>query len=129
MKILVLDDEINFTFLMETVLSKEGHTVSIAHTVSQALSMIASFEYEFDWAILDLRLGNTSGLTVLLDIKKRALKTKIIIVTGYWVKDNITMCEQAGADYCMLKPLNINELKRVIKGELTNPRRFFEENK
>jgi len=91
-KLLVVDDLPDWQKTIRGVLQDSGYDVSVTGSMSDAISLLGSTEY--DLALLDLRLddsdeGNIDGLELAKIIRDRWPKVKIIIVTGYKTTENL----------------------------------------
>jgi DNA-binding NtrC family response regulator len=83
---------------------------------SKAFSISNSIEQvSFHVAILDLRMYPIDGVTLLAEIKKRSPSTQAIIVTAYPTVDMRDACMKYGAAGYLTKPIDIAELKDVIR--------------
>ncbi len=85
-RILVVDDLPDWRSTIGGLLEDEGYEVQVAGSSPQALELLES--NCFDLAVLDIRLdetdeGNTEGLNLASEIKKRWPGVKIVIITGY----------------------------------------------
>src|SRR5688572_19050356 len=67
MKILLVEDEIDLSEVINQSLSKEGYKVETANTYITALDKVMSYEY--DCIILDIMLPGGSGLNILKELK------------------------------------------------------------
>lgn len=79
--VLVVDDEKLIRLLLSRALKKEGIPVVDAGSGNEAIEKIKN--RRFDLVILDLRLGDISGIDILNDLKNISPDTKVIIVTAY----------------------------------------------
>lgn len=78
-----------------------------------------------DVLVLDMIMPVIDGLTILEEINKSDYKCKIILLSSAKADNVIEKAFSFGADYVMVKPYDINALKRRIydmnnPGELTN---------
>jgi DNA-binding NarL/FixJ family response regulator len=80
MRILVIDDQLNFEIALRDIL--KGHTVTGVRDPT-ALPRVLAFEEPFDQAIVDLRFpqSTSTGLTALAQLRELAPATKTIIAT------------------------------------------------
>lgn len=79
--VLVVDDEKLIRLLLSRALKKEGIPVVDAGCGNEAIEKIR--DRKFDLVVLDLRLGDISGIDIIDSIKKISPDTKIIVVTAY----------------------------------------------
>ena len=92
--ILVVDDEQNFGALLETVLTDRGYEVQTAMNGEAALKLAG--QGAFDLALLDIRMGQTNGLSLLSELKQRLPKVKVIMITAYPTPDSYRQSFQKG---------------------------------
>jgi DNA-binding NtrC family response regulator len=111
-RILVVDDEIDFSTGLSDVFSVRGYNVETACDGLAALSMIAA--NSFDAIILDVRMPGMDGIQVLNEILHLAPGTPTILMTG----DHLLSDNQAkptnGAFAYLLKPYPVLELVALI---------------
>ncbi|SRR5581483_3293811 len=114
--ILVVDDEENLLVLLDRVLGKEGYAVRTAHDSRHALELVAA--NRFRAVVLDIKMFPIDGVSLLGMIKARAPETPVVMITAYPTADTRAESLQKGAAAYLTKPLDIAELKRVLR-ELT----------
>ena len=110
-KILIVDDEINVRKLYSEELEKEGYETISAETVAEA---IESVEKESpDLMILDMKLGDESGIDALIQIVDRRKDLPVIINSAYsGFKDNF---QTWAADAYIVKSVDLTSLKEKIR--------------
>jgi DNA-binding response OmpR family regulator len=111
--LLFVDDEPNFLVMVDRVLSKEGYRVTTALDSVQALMYVDCTAFKF--AVLDIRMTPIDGMEVLTRIKKRNPATHVIMVTGYPTPESRDECQKLGAASYLTKPLDLAELKAVLR--------------
>ncbi len=111
-KVLLIDDEIEFTSALAERLRLRGYD---AKTTESGEAGIALIQNEgVDIAILDLMMPGMSGLETLKQIKKMNVGLPVILLTGHGsTKEGVEGMRLGAADYLM-KPLDINELLQKI---------------
>ena len=115
--ILVIDDEENFAALLETILTDRGYRVQTALSEEAALELVE--ERGFDLALVDIRMGQSSGLSVLNQLKQRIPKIKVIMITAYPTPDSYQQSFQKGASAYCTKPLDFPYLLETIRRVLS----------
>jgi len=80
-KIMVVDDELEITRLLESFLQKSGYSVTAVNSGGGALEKIAQGE-AFELAIVDLRMPKVNGHQVISEIKKRDQNTPVLVLSG-----------------------------------------------
>jgi ATP-dependent Lon protease len=111
--VLIVDDEENLLVLLDRVLSKEGYQVKTASNAYQALGLV---DHEtFRAAILDVKMYPIDGISLLAELKNRSPATEVIMITAYPTVDTRNDCMKHGAADYLTKPLEIQELKTVLR--------------
>ena len=110
-KILIIDDEVNVRRLYGEELRNEGyHTVSAA-TVAEALAAVE--QENPDLIVLDIKLGEESGIDCLMKIAKQRKNLPVILNSAYSVyRDNF---QTWAADAYIVKSVDLAPLKEKIK--------------
>lgn len=114
-KILIIDDEKSIcTFL--TLALEDEYEVFTAQSSKNAYEILE--KEKISLVILDLLLGEESGLTVLKDIKEKNAEIAVIMMTAYGdIKTSVEAIKQ-GAFHYLSKPLDLDELKHYISQAL-----------
>jgi len=112
--ILVVEDDVVFCKLLTRFLDKNQYHTQDAQSAKQALSLLEKESY--DLAILDYRLPDENGLSILENIKKGNKVGKVIMITRYGDEEVASKAIELGADAYISKPINPDELLSVIKG-------------
>jgi DNA-binding NtrC family response regulator len=116
--VLVVDDEENLLVLLDRILSKEGYKVNTAFNSYQALDLLEKCGFRL--AILDIKMFPLDGVTLLSEIKNRSPSTQVIMITAYPTVDTRNECLRMGATSYLTKPLDIQQLKSVVRAVLPN---------
>ncbi len=112
-KILVVDDELDFLKLIKRRLEKRNVDVSVVPGGKEALEFLA--ENRVDVAILDVRMPGLNGIETLKEMRKRFRDTEVIMLTGHGsVQSGIEGMSHGAYDY-MLKPFSIDDLLERIR--------------
>ena len=114
--ILVVDDDTNVRISIKDALAHEGHQVSTVESGRAALERIAV--QEFDVALVDLRLGDMSGMDVIEALRRQAPGTAVIILTAHAsLETSIEALRQGTHDY-LFKPCKVVELRESVRTAL-----------
>jgi putative two-component system response regulator len=117
-RILICDDEIHITRLMETILVPQGYEVFKAHDGREALEMVDKCRP--DLILMDLMMPILDGFEVTKAIKEKD-DTKVIpvvIVSAASDKQRRLKAVELGADDFLTKPVDTVELKARVKSLL-----------
>lgn len=113
MRVLVAEDEILLAKAVVKILQINGYVAEAVHNGLDALSSIESGEY--DIVVLDVMMPGMEGLAITAEIRKRGLRTPILLLTAKAeIGDKVDGLD-GGANYYMTKPFDIQELLAVIR--------------
>ena len=110
--ILVIDDEESIRFSFKTFLAEEGHEVLTAEDFDSALAVIS--EREPDLIIADILLGEHTGIDILRQVKKRGIRSSVIMITGAPNIESAAQAVRLGAFDYLPKPVRKEALLRVV---------------
>lgn len=112
--VLLIEDDLTFSRILEGFLSKNGYRVAVNHTGKEGLK---TFESKvFDVVLLDYRLPDTNGVDVLVEMKRIAPGVPVIIMTGFSDIRTAVKAIKLGALEYITKPVNPDELLMLMKG-------------
>jgi DNA-binding NtrC family response regulator len=111
-KVLLVDDEVDFTAGMKRVLSSRGFDVKEARNGLVALSLVG--EEQFDVVVLDIKMPGMDGIQVLAEIKRLSPDIPVILLTGHYDLCDDEDAWKARAYACVFKPCPIMKLVEVI---------------
>lgn len=112
-KILVIDDELEICTFFDFFLQEKGFDVRVATNGTEAKQALA--QYQFDLALVDLKLPDTNGIQLLTNIKAALPHCQVIIMTGYsTVKSAVDAIKFGAYDY-IEKPFDdLDQLEALI---------------
>jgi DNA-binding NtrC family response regulator len=111
-KVLLVDDEVEFTSSLSRVLRRRGVDVAIAGDGFTALPLIA--HNEFDVVVLDIKMPGMDGIQVLSEIKRLRPRTQVIMLTGHFSPAMEEESSTGGAYAHLLKPFPVLKLVDMI---------------
>jgi len=121
-KLLVIDDEPNIRFSIEQVFDGTDMRVLGAETAEEGLRL-AEAESP-DVVMLDIKLGNRSGLDVFHDLRRMDPKNLVIFITGYGTTETAIEAMKLGAYDYLVKPLDAEQIQKVV-GQACEIRRLM----
>jgi two-component system, NtrC family, response regulator PilR len=114
--ILIVDDEPDLRELYMLSLVHEGYACDAAGSVSEARSLLGSRNYRA--LIVDMRLPDGTGLDILRDMQMMKRSERVIVATAYGSADNAVEALKAGAYDYLSKPVDVRQLRIVIRSAL-----------
>ncbi len=112
-KILIIDDDRSICETLEMYLSEEGYEVQSALTGTEGLNRFV--ETSPDVVILDIRLPDVNGFTILEDLREENEDVKVIMITAFHDMESTIRAMKMGAFDYIHKPVNVDELDIAIK--------------
>jgi DNA-binding NtrC family response regulator len=107
-QILVVDDEKLIRSSLERALSNLGHDTEAVDSLSAGHAAIS--RRRFDLVILDLKLGDGSGLDLLRRLTMEAPESKVVVITAHGSVDVAVDAMKLGAYDFVKKPFELDEL-------------------
>lgn len=118
MKILVVDDEVEFASTLAERLCLRGYDALAAFKARDVVDMVK--EHDPDVVLLDLKMPDSDGIHILRDVKDVAPRTVVIMLTGHGDPDVVNAATASGAADYVMKPINIDELRKKINKAVSN---------
>ncbi|MBN2184133.1 MAG: response regulator [Candidatus Krumholzibacteriota bacterium] len=110
-KILIVDDEANVRKLYSEELQNDGYETVLAENISEAIASVQNDDP--DLIILDIKLGEESGIDALTKIVEERKDLPVILNSAYSVyKDNFRTW---AADAYIVKSIDLDPLKEKIR--------------
>jgi len=117
--ILVVDDEPLIRWSLVERLRTDGHDVEEAPTGKEALQRVAA---GVDLVLLDYKLPDIDGVTVLRTIKEHDPDVIVILLTAYATVDTAVEAMKIGAYHFANKPFNLDDISAMVERALETTR-------
>ena len=108
MRILVVEDDPTIASFVVKGLQDAGFAVDHAENGAEALHLASSEDYAV--AVVDIMLPGMDGLAVIEEMRRRRIKTPVIILSARRTVDDRVKGLQAGGDDYLTKPFAFAEL-------------------
>jgi len=114
--VLVVDDEESMCEFLEVALTREGY---IVETVTDPIKVVeGELGWDFDVAIVDIKMPRLSGLDVLRALKENNKDIAVIMITAYASVESAVAAMKEGAYDYIMKPFKLDEVRIIIKKAL-----------
>ncbi len=117
--ILIVEDDLVFSTMMKTWLTKKGFQVDTASANTRARKLLA--EHTYDLILSDLRLPDQDGIHLLTWLREQSCHTPFIIMTSYAEIQSAVQAMKHGASDYIAKPIHPDELLNKIKENIGKP--------
>lgn len=114
-KILIIDDDEHFVRTLNRSLTRQGFETVTATHARAAITQCQ--EFQPDWATLDLRMEQESGLTLIPDLLNIKPDLRIVMLTGYASIATAVEAVKLGAYNYLHKPATLSELLKAFGEE------------
>ena len=111
--LLIVDDDTVFCGVLAKAMTKRGFQVICAHSIEDALSLCESAVAEY--AMVDRKLSNESGLVLVEKLKTLDQGTRIVMLTGYASIATAVEAIKLGATHYLAKPVDADEIMAAFE--------------
>lgn len=112
-KILVVEDDMIISMVLERMVKKLGHQV-IDKVVTGQGAIDTTFELEPDLILMDIQLkDDIDGISAMQEIRKES-DVHVIYITGNSDQYNLSRAEETNFIDYLVKPIQMNHLKKSI---------------
>lgn len=119
MRLLVVEDEPGIAAFLRQGLMEEGYAVDVVGDGERAIEFALSAPY--DAIILDILLPKKDGFQVCAELRRRGLRTPILMLTARGAVEDQVRGLDAGADDYLMKPFAFAELLARVRALLRRP--------
>ena len=111
-KVLVVDDEEEICELTRSFLRRKNYCTLGANSADEAIEVVKKEKPHL--VLLDVRLGDASGMDVLQKIKEIDKDIKVVMVTALSDEESARQAESRGAEAYIVKPFTASYLDEII---------------
>ncbi len=115
MKLLIIEDDVNLATTLARRFTKHGFACELAHNKEQAMQKLNAVDASH--YLVDLKLGDDNGLTLIKPIRTQFPTARIVLLTGFASIASAVEAIRLGADDYLPKPVDFNSLFKTILGD------------
>jgi DNA-binding NtrC family response regulator len=114
LRVLVVEDETLIRWAVAESLRASGHTVLEAPDAATALQIVAEAPQPLDAVLLDLRLPDSSDLSLLAAIRRNTPTSAVVMMTAHGTPEDAAGARALGAFEVVEKPFDVQRLEQVV---------------
>jgi two-component system response regulator RegA len=111
--LLIVEDDEAFRVRLARAMERRGYTVSTAESIAAARAAVEAHAPEY--AVVDLKLGDGSGLDLVPRIRELAPDARVVILTGYGNIATSVAAIKAGAVDYLPKPSDADAIDAALQ--------------
>lgn len=119
MRILIVEDQPEMASLLAERLTQSGYVADSVGTLADAMEALK--QYEYPMMLLDRRLPDGDGVSILPMVRSTKPGLRVMLVTALRSIDERVSGLDAGADDYLTKPFDVDELLARIRAVLRRP--------
>ena len=115
-QVLIVDDEPDIRELLELTLGRMNLETRSAENLAEAHELLAQFK--FDLCLTDMRLPDGNGIDLVRYIQNKHPTLPVAVITAHGNMETAVTALKAGAFDFVSKPLDINDLRNIVRSAL-----------
>jgi CheY-like chemotaxis protein len=124
LKILLAEDNLINQKVATRVLSHLGYDIDVVVNGKEVIKAIANKSY--DLILMDVQMPEMDGLTATQQIRQQekanqSIPIAIVAMTANATEEDRELCETAGMDDYLTKPIQIDKLKTILQSYSPRP--------
>ena len=120
-RILVVDDEEAIAEYFRIILSAEQFDVTVVASLQRAIETFTRDHLKFDTVLLDMMLGDGTGLDLYRRVREMRPDLPVVVCTGFAENDALELIREDGHEV-LLKPCTRHEVLRAVNRALLRRR-------
>jgi two-component system, cell cycle sensor histidine kinase and response regulator CckA len=118
--ILLVEDEDAVRSFASRALQSRGYTVLTAETGERALAVVEENRNAIDLVLSDVVMPEMDGPTLLRELRRRGIGTKVVFISGY-AEDAFEKNLEGQTDFAFLpKPFTLKQLAEAVKDAMSS---------
>ncbi|MCZ6464936.1 MAG: response regulator [Proteobacteria bacterium] len=116
--LVIVEDDARFAETLAAEFRDRGYRVSTVENLAQLATLDGP---SIDYAVIDLRLRQDSGLDAIAMVKERDPEARIVVLTGYGSIATAVQATKLGAANYLTKPVDIDDIERAFEDDDDQP--------
>jgi two-component system response regulator HydG len=113
LRVFIVDDDKDFAESLALLIEGRGYQVELAFSGEEAIAKFC--EQDFDITFMDMRLPGKSGIESFLEIRKFKPSARVVMMTGYSVKQLLEQAVEHGAWGVLDKPIDVRQMLEMLE--------------
>ncbi|MDP3237387.1 MAG: response regulator [Myxococcales bacterium] len=115
-RILVIDDDRSARMLLERVLTRAGHIVTLVDTAEDGFTRLKA--EPFDLLITDKNLPGLDGLEVLKQARAAQPRLRALLITGFPTPETQVAANDLGVHAYVTKPFGVHDILDICESAI-----------
>lgn len=124
-RVLIVDDEDQFVDAVVERLRLRGFAADGVTNGHDAMELL--YQRSYDVVLLDVKMPGLGGLEVIRKVKEKWPGLRVVLLTGHGSTQDAEEGMQLGAFKYVMKPVNIDDLIRILREAAENSRTTSDE--
>lgn len=112
-RLVIVEDDAAFARTLRRSFERRGYAVSHAASPEELEALLA--REKPDYAVVDLKLGNASGLACVQRLRAHDAAMRIVVLTGFASIATAVEAIKLGASYYLAKPSNTDDIEAAFE--------------
>jgi DNA-binding NtrC family response regulator len=114
LRVLIVEDEALIRWAVAEAFTAAGHQVLEATDAATARRLVAEATEPFDAVLLDLRLPDSSDLSLLSALRRDTPTTAVVMMTAHGTHEDAANAKALGAFEVVEKPFDVHQIEEVV---------------
>ncbi len=115
--VLIIEDDEDLGSSLQISFTRRGYETMLLKNLNQINEAVKKFHPRY--AVVDLKLENSSGLDCIKLLHNFDQEIKIVMLTGYASITTTIEAIKSGAFYYLAKPANVDDIIKAFNGEIS----------
>lgn len=110
--LVIVEDDLTFARTLQRSFERRGYDVRVAANPAELEALLAT--HRFRYAVVDLKLGNASGLSCVARLHDHDAEMLIVVLTGFASIATAVEAIKLGACHYLAKPSNTDDIEAAF---------------